>query len=319
MHADSIDTRHAAEVVIPTHNDRPAWLVAAVRSALACPAARRVIVVDDGSFVPVDPAALAEACALDDPSRLIVLHQANRGVSEARNAGMDCVESDWIILLDADDELLPGVSASVLGAAGTGAVFAVAARENFYPDGRVSLKPPPPEWADRAVNDPAGVFRPHVLFSTPGTVVRTAAFRAGLRFDPAFRCYADRDFYRRAADLGPYFVSTVPASRYRQHPDGSNMSGHRQLDARVDEHARLLACYHTPQTDQHLRGMTSHIVAMYARHGRDSRRWQSLTAMCDARGWSIGLKPRARWAARSAARAIMPAASPTRSALRASA
>lgn len=59
-----------------------------------------VIVVDDGSTDTTR--ALAEQHALKDP-RVRVLHQENRGLSEARNTGIRAAQGTWITFLDADD------------------------------------------------------------------------------------------------------------------------------------------------------------------------------------------------------------------------
>ena len=60
------------------------------------------ICVDDGS-TDASPALLDELAARD--SRFRVIHQANGGVSRARNVGLDCVRTPYITMLDADDVL----------------------------------------------------------------------------------------------------------------------------------------------------------------------------------------------------------------------
>lgn len=64
----------------------------------------QLILVDDGS-----PDACGRICdeySLSD-ERIKVLHIENRGLSGARNAGLDLVESDYLTFLDADDMLHP--------------------------------------------------------------------------------------------------------------------------------------------------------------------------------------------------------------------
>lgn len=57
-----------------------------------------LIIVDDGSTDD----GLARVRTIND-GRLKVIHQNNKGVSSARNAGIRAAKFDWIALLDADD------------------------------------------------------------------------------------------------------------------------------------------------------------------------------------------------------------------------
>lgn len=61
-----------------------------------------LILVDDGS-----PDRCGEICdeyAKKD-SRIIVIHQANKGVSTARNRGLDIAKGDYISFIDSDDQI----------------------------------------------------------------------------------------------------------------------------------------------------------------------------------------------------------------------
>lgn len=88
-------------VIIPTYNRRDT-LDRALSSVLAQSSpADEVIVVDDGSS--------------DDSAQLVeqgypeakLIRQENRGVSAARNRGLEQASHEWIALLDSDDEWLP--------------------------------------------------------------------------------------------------------------------------------------------------------------------------------------------------------------------
>jgi glycosyltransferase involved in cell wall biosynthesis len=90
-------------VVIPCFN-QARFLPAAIRSALNQPEHSVVcIVVDDGSTDGTSEVA-GELGAR-------VIRQPNRGLSEARNAGLAAARSEFVVFLDADDELLPGALA----------------------------------------------------------------------------------------------------------------------------------------------------------------------------------------------------------------
>ena len=71
-----------------------------------------LILVDDGS--PDGCPALCDAAAAKD-SRIRVIHQKNRGLSGARNAGLDAAEGEWIAFVDSDDMLLPQALEQVAG------------------------------------------------------------------------------------------------------------------------------------------------------------------------------------------------------------
>ncbi|MDH3388753.1 MAG: glycosyltransferase [Gammaproteobacteria bacterium] len=88
-------------VVIPSHN-RSATLTRALQS-----------VYDQSS--PVDEVILVDDGSTDASSDLVarrfpevkILHQANLGVSAARNRGIAAAGCEWIALLDSDDSWLP--------------------------------------------------------------------------------------------------------------------------------------------------------------------------------------------------------------------
>jgi hypothetical protein len=69
-----------------------------------------VIIVDDGSTDPETVSILSE---LDMP-RVRVVHQENTGLPGARNTGIGEARGEFIVPLDADDELLPGYLAAMV-------------------------------------------------------------------------------------------------------------------------------------------------------------------------------------------------------------
>jgi glycosyltransferase involved in cell wall biosynthesis len=88
-------------VVVPTY-DRAETIGRAVTSVLRQAAEFELIVVDDGSTD--DTARILQRF---DDERIRYQHQTNRGVSAARNAGASAARGEWLVFLDADDELLP--------------------------------------------------------------------------------------------------------------------------------------------------------------------------------------------------------------------
>lgn len=88
-----------------------ATLDRAVKSVLdGAPQNLELLLVDDGS--PDATPALCDAWAARDP-RVRALHRPNGGASAARNTGLDAATGDWVLFLDADDELLPGLWAAL--------------------------------------------------------------------------------------------------------------------------------------------------------------------------------------------------------------
>ncbi len=106
----TVESRSLVSVVIPAYNAQ-STLAAAVGSALAqSHEPIEVIVVDDGS---TDATA---SVALGLGGRIRLERQENRGVSSARNRGVDVARGEFVAFLDADDtwrrdKLLPQMEA----------------------------------------------------------------------------------------------------------------------------------------------------------------------------------------------------------------
>lgn len=64
-----------------------------------------LVLVDDGS--PDDSAAIAEALLKESSVDYSIIHTENRGVSAARNTGLDNAKGEFVIMVDADDVLTP--------------------------------------------------------------------------------------------------------------------------------------------------------------------------------------------------------------------
>lgn len=93
-------------IIIPCYK-AATTLRRAVESTLkGAPADLQLLLVEDGS--PDDTGAICDTLAAQD-ARITALHRPNGGASAARNTGLEAARGDWVLFLDADDELLPGL------------------------------------------------------------------------------------------------------------------------------------------------------------------------------------------------------------------
>lgn len=89
-------------VVIPTR-DRAALVTRALASVFAqTRPAEEVVVVDDGSGD-----GTAARVRSEFPGATVIRHESPRGVSAARNRGVDAAGGEWVAFLDSDDEWVP--------------------------------------------------------------------------------------------------------------------------------------------------------------------------------------------------------------------
>lgn len=98
------DENPKASVIIPCWNVEK-WVEDAVNSVLRSTFSDfEIIAVDDGSTDGTG--AILERLAEEDP-RVRVVHQANRGLSGARNSGLDVARGEYVFFLDGDDTFEP--------------------------------------------------------------------------------------------------------------------------------------------------------------------------------------------------------------------
>ena len=92
-----------------------------------------VILVDDGS--PDACPQLCDAWQLRE-ARVCVIHQSNRGLSAARNAGLDIAQGDYVTFVDADDYLSPHTYQPLLDEMGDADLLEYAIPGRLKPDDR---------------------------------------------------------------------------------------------------------------------------------------------------------------------------------------
>lgn len=101
---DVPDSNKLVSVIIPVFNVRP-YLVEALESVLHQTYKNLdIIIIDDGSTDGSE--MLCDEYAKKD-SRIRVVHQINKGLSSARNAGLDRMNGEVVVFLDPDDAYHP--------------------------------------------------------------------------------------------------------------------------------------------------------------------------------------------------------------------
>lgn len=282
----------ACTVVIPAYNPDPDALNRSLARLLLMPLAKRIVIVDDGSEIPIN-----DQQGPLSAQRVELIRQENRGVSAARNTGLDhAVRYDeHVVLLDADDEPRDGLGRALELLNDLRAVAVVSAREEIDHEGHVTHKPVPDEWAGRTLPKPSDVFRPIALFGASGVVLSKSLLRAGLRFDPALTHAEDRDLLRRAADVGDIAVNPDVALRVTLHDDDAqNLTGAAHDAARARAMRTLVERWHNNESDPHFRASATWLINRIAKRRGSDDAWATMVELHKARRWPIPLKTRLR-------------------------
>ena len=95
-------------IIVPAYNAEK-YLDACLESILTQDACMEVIVVDDGSTDSTYDIAVRHGVK--------AIRQPNKGLSSARNTGLDNASGKWVLFVDADDCLMPGALRHLLDAA----------------------------------------------------------------------------------------------------------------------------------------------------------------------------------------------------------
>jgi glycosyltransferase involved in cell wall biosynthesis len=205
----------AVSVIIPTRNRRE-LLLRALRSVLRQRGVSlSVVVVDEAS---TDGSAEAVQ-SLGDPRVRVVRHASPRGVSQARNTGLQQVESPWVAFLDDDDLWAPDKLSAQLEALREQpqAQWACTAAVNIDSRCQILYVSYPPCDQDivglmmRANAVPGG---------GSGVLVATALARQVGGFDDALANLADWDFYIRLCLRSPLAAVPAPLVGYYVHAAG---------------------------------------------------------------------------------------------------
>lgn len=204
-------------VVIPAYNYGHC-LARAVRSAAGQDDPRfQVLVINDGS---TDDTAEVAAALRDAGWRFEYRHQQNAGVSAVRNRGVREAAHEWLIFLDADDELLPGALRGFRSALAEepGARLIIAGHESVLPDGSVR-RVCPPRMRGTGVRNLALFLDKKVSLANGACAMHRDLFSA-IEYRGDLRHTEDLPVFAHA--LAHYPVTTTPAPVARIHKHGTS-------------------------------------------------------------------------------------------------
>jgi len=126
-------------IIIPAYN-AVNFLERAVKSALAQDFVKEIILVEDGSLDDTYQLALQLEQKYDLVQVQTHENRVNKGLAATRNRGLEFATGDWIQVLDADDELMPGKIESQLSLVHSNSTFVVGNSLDIYADGRVTKR-----------------------------------------------------------------------------------------------------------------------------------------------------------------------------------
>jgi glycosyltransferase involved in cell wall biosynthesis len=139
MTAITTDTNPLISIIVPVHQ-----VAAHVEEAIASLRAQTLtdfeaLVVDDGS---TDGSGDLAAAAFGDDPRFVLIRQENRGLSAARNRGLDRARGQFVAFLDGDDAFDPRYLAEMHAAIERdGTDWAACGVALVYPDGARNVHP----------------------------------------------------------------------------------------------------------------------------------------------------------------------------------
>jgi glycosyltransferase involved in cell wall biosynthesis len=201
-------------VIVPAFNAAQ-FLGDAVRSVLRQTwTAFELIIIDDGSTD--DTGDIADRFASDD-TRIAVIHQPNRGLSAARNAGMETSTGEVICFLDSDDMFLPGKLQKQVEFLELFPTCDLVFSDYYVGDGSLT-----PTWFE-SVQLPQMSVRDALIyafgFPPMSPLLRRRLVEATGLFDVSLTASEDWDYWIRASRHGQFCYLPGPVGVYRIHSE----------------------------------------------------------------------------------------------------
>lgn len=224
-----------ASIIIPTYNQKPELLKAAIASASAQSVPVEIIVVDDGSEPPVQV----------PPGVKLVRHERNQGISAALNSGITTMTTEWFCWLSSDDTLSPTKVDTQLTE-----LLKVGAKAGFHdydvPVSSLRGSRLPPQW--RNLEEQHAQLVRGCCINGSTVMVHRSVFNDVGMFDLAFKFGQDWEMWCRIGEKYLWHAtSQVLGSRH----EGGNLtqliaaecSASPRRKQRDDEDARIRARY----------------------------------------------------------------------------
>lgn len=147
-----------------------------------------IVVVDDGS-TDNSPHIVREYMGKDN--RIHLFTQKNGGPAKARNTGVGYANGDWILFLDADDELLPGALSTFSESINKHLRADIFVMEVLVTDGRVSRQAQ--VYQDGFIRYPFLAQCLGMLFMCSGSSIYRKSICLAIPFNEQYRRYEDLD------------------------------------------------------------------------------------------------------------------------------
>lgn len=185
-------------VIVPGYNTKKEWWVGCVASIVrALTSEDEIIVVDDGSAVPVERewfgVSWRDELELDNggkkfPSLKIVRHEKNLGLPSGRNSGMEAAQGRFVTFVDSDDEVREESYRRTIAALEKyGADLAVYGVQSINAKDKYTVRDLPKDkyWGELWPRDVAKLVKKRLFYYSWNKVFRRSFIdEHNLRFDP---------------------------------------------------------------------------------------------------------------------------------------
>ncbi|MCH5310461.1 MAG: glycosyltransferase family 2 protein [Prevotella sp.] len=197
-------------VIIPLYN-KETCIETTIRSVLVQTYQDfEIVVVDDGCT----DRSVDVVLSLKD-SRIKLVRQENGGPSKARNIGVEYAKGDWILFLDADDELLPNALQTFLGMIykyPSESCFAC----NYYSVHNGKRKLYSTLYSEKIIKNPFWAWSFHCLSPRAGALTVHKSVAAKYKFMEHLRRYEDAEWLFRIMKEYSFVRHPIPVMLYHK-------------------------------------------------------------------------------------------------------